>query len=119
MQAFLLAVLSQSLVITFGLPPFVIFTLTLTKKNAVVFFYYGALLSLCETVCQHTAALNCETNAEVSGLKTQDVITLLTLQRMAICPAGLQSGESLVSLAPLNRSASPQLSQKLVATPAA
>lgn len=73
---------------------------------------------MCGTVCQHTAALNCETNAEVSGLKTQDVITLLTLQRVAIRPAGLQSGESLVSLAPLNQSASFQLSQKLVATPA-
>lgn len=73
---------------------------------------------MCETVCLDTAALNCETNGEVLGLKTQDVITLLTLQCMAICPAELQSGEYLVSLAPLNRSALFQSSQKLVATPA-
>lgn len=80
----------------FSLPPFVVSTLTLTNRNVVV-FYDGALLSVCETVCQDSAALNCETNAEVSGLKTQDVITLLTLQCMAIRPAGLQSGEFLVS----------------------
>lgn len=110
MQAFLLVFLAHSLALTFGLPPFVIFTLTLTNKIVVVFFlffcfYHGALLSACETVCPDTAALNCETNAAVAGLKTQDAITLLTLQRMAIRPAGLQSGESLVALAPLNQSA--------------
>lgn len=36
---------------------------------------------MCKTVCQGTVASNCETNAEVSGQKTQDVTTLLTLQR--------------------------------------
>lgn len=36
---------------------------------------------MCTTVCQGTVATHCETNAEVSGQKTEDVTTLLTVQR--------------------------------------